>query len=311
MRNIALASPLSAKLHRLSDSLMYWLFTLCGMFAIAAVLGIAGYLIWAGTPAIREIGLTHFLFGTSWKPTGPDPSFGILPMILSSLAGTALSISIALPLGVLTAIFMLEAPSPVCQAMRPIVELMAGIPSVIYGMVGAFLLVPAVGRLENLLFRGSKSHIFTGGANLLSASVVLAVMILPTIIHTSELSLRAVPRELREASLALGATQTETVFQTILPAARQGILSGAVLGIGRAMGEAMAVIMVSGNAVSLPLPFSSVRLLAGGIATEMSYSGGLHRKALFSVGLVLFILLLLVNLLPERLLKLKGGRGRD
>ena len=298
------SSSLSAKRYRLSDSLMYWLFTFCGISAVASVLGIAGYLIWAGIPAIREIGLTHFLFGTSWRPTGPEPSFGILPMILSSLTGTALSISIALPLGVLTAVFMLESPPPVCQILRPLVELMAGIPSVIYGMVGSFLLVPAVGRLENLLFRGNKSHIFTGGANLLSASVILAVMILPTIIHTSELSLGAVPQELREA---LGATEPETMFHTVIPAALQGILSGAVLGIGRAMGEAMAVMMVSGNAVNLPLPFNSVRLLAGGIATEMSYSEGLHRKALFSVGLILFVLLLLVGLLPEMFLKPKGG----
>ena len=142
------SSSLSAKRYRLSDSLMYWLFTFCGISAVASVLGIAGYLIWAGIPAIREIGLTHFLFGTSWRPTGPEPSFGILPMILSSLTGTALSISIALPLGVLTAVFMLESPPPVCQILRPLVELMAGIPSVIYGMVGSFLLVPAVGRLE-------------------------------------------------------------------------------------------------------------------------------------------------------------------
>ena len=301
------SSSLSAKRYRLSDSLMYWLFTFCGISAVASVLGIAGYLIWAGIPAIREIGLTHFLFGTSWRPTGPEPSFGILPMILSSLTGTALSISIALPLGVLTAVFMLESPPPVCQILRPLVELMAGIPSVIYGMVGSFLLVPAVGRLENLLFRGNKSHIFTGGANLLSASVILAVMILPTIIHTSELSLGAVPQELSEASVALGATEPETMFHTVIPAALQGILSGAVLGIGRAMGEAMAVMMVSGNAVNLPLPFNSVRLLAGGIATEMSYSEGLHRKALFSVGLILFVLLLLVGLLPEMFLKPKGG----
>ena len=292
---------------RLSDSLMYYFFTLCGMFAIAAVLGTAGYLLWAGTPAIREIGLTRFLFGTSWNPTGPAPSFGILPMILSSLTGTALSLSIALPLGILTSVFMLQAPPPVCQVIRPLVELMSGLPSVIYGMLGSVLLVPLVGKLETLLFHNSLSHTFTGGANLLTASIVLAVMILPTVIHVTELSLRSLPPDLQESSLALGATETETVFHTLLPAARRGILSGAVLGTGRAMGEAMAVMMVSGNAVNLPLPFHSVRLLAAGIATEMSYSGGLHRKALFSVGLVLFVLLLLVNLLPERLLNPKGG----
>lgn len=299
---------LSPKLRRLTDRLMYWVFTLCGMFAVAAVLGISTYLILAGAPAVREIGLMEFLFGAEWNPSAPNPSFGILPMILSSSVGTALSVLLALPVGVMTAVFLTEAPKSVSWLMRPAVELMSGIPSVIYGMVGSLLLVPQVRRLENVLFQGNKSHIFTGGANLLSAAVVLAVMILPTVIHISELSLRAVSREIWEGSLALGTTRMETILCAVLPAARQGILSGVILGIGRAMGEAMAVIMVSGNAVHFPLPFNSVRLLAGGIAVEMSYSSGLHRKALFSIGLVLFVMLLLVNLLLETALKQREDR---
>lgn len=290
------------------DTLMYWIFTFCGVSAVAAVLGISFYMVLSGLPAIREIGLAPFLFGTNWNPAAPQPSFGIFSMILSSFTGTLFSVALAVPIGVLTAVFLSElAPKRLYQAACPAIELMSGIPSVIYGLLGAVLLTPLIRKWENLLFRGSVSHIFTGGANLLSAVIVLAVMILPTIIHISEISIQAVPGGLREASLALGATKMETVFQVVLPAAKPGILSGAVLGTGRAVGEAMAVIMVSGNAVNLPLPFHSVRLLTTGIVTEMGYSSGLHRQALFSIGLVLFVFILFLNLLLESALKKGGG----
>ena len=279
---------------------MYWIFTFCGISAVAAVLGISIYMVLAGIPAI--------LFGTSWNPASPQPSFGIFPMILSSIAGTLFSVLLAVPVGVLTAIFLSElSPKWLYRAVRPAIELMSGIPSVIYGLLGVVLLTPLVRRLENFIFRGNISHTFTGGANLLSAVVVLAVMILPTVIHISEISIQSVPGELREASLALGATKMETIFKIVLPAAKPGILSGAVLGIGRAIGEAMAVMMVSGNAVNLPLPFHSVRFLTTGIVTEMGYSSGLHRQALFSIGLVLFVFVLFLNLFLESMLKKGGG----
>ncbi len=290
------------------DSFMYWCFSLCGLSAIAAVCGIAAYMVLAGTPAINEIGLFHFLLGSRWEPTAPQPAFGVLPMILTSVAGTALSVLASVLVGTLTAVFLEElAPNRLRQAAQATAALMAGLPSVVYGLVGATLLVPLVGKAENALFRGSSSHIFTGGANLLSASILLTVMILPTAIQVGGISLRAVPRELREASLALGADRTETAFKVLIPAARPGIVTGAVLGTGRAMGEAMAVMMVSGNAVNFPLPFHSVRFLTTGIVTEMGYSSGLHRKALFSIGLALFVWILATDLILEALVQREGG----
>lgn len=287
---------------------MYWIFTFCGISAVAAVLGISIYMVLAGIPAIQKIGLIKFLFGTSWNPASPQPSFGIFPMIFSSIVGTLFSVFLAVPVGVLTAVFLSElSPKWLYRAVRPAIELMSGIPSVIYGLLGVVLLTPLVRRLENFIFQGNISHTFTGGANLLSAVVVLAVMILPTVIHISEISIQSVPGELREASLALGATKMETIFKIVLPAAKPGILSGAVLGIGRAIGEAMAVMMVSGNTVNLPLPFHSVRFLTTGIVTEMGYSSGLHRQALFSIGLVLFVFVLFLNLFLESMLKKGGG----
>lgn len=294
-------------IYYLWDILMYWIFTFCGISAVAAVLGISIYMVLSGIPAIQKIGLIKFLFGISWSPASSQPSFGIFPMILSSVVGTLFSVFLAVPIGVLTAVFLSElSPKWIYRSVRPAIELMSGIPSVIYGLLGAILLTPLVRRLENFFFRASVSHTFTGGANLLSAVIVLAVMILPTVIHISEISIQAVPGELREASLALGATKMETIFKVVLPAARPGILSGAVLGIGRAVGEAMAVMMVSGNTVNLPLPFHSVRFLTTGIVTEMGYSSGLHRQALFSIGLVLFVFILFLNLFLESTLK-RGG----
>ena len=285
------------------------IFTVCGFSAAAAVFGITAYMIFAGAPAIGEIGLGEFLLGTNWRPTAEEPSFGIFYIILTSAVGTLLSVLLRVPVALMTAVFLAEiAPKRLYQIVRPAVELLAGIPSVIYGLLGSILLVPAVRLLENRIFAGSDTHQFTGGANLLSAVIVLAIMILPTVVNVSETALRAVPREYREASLALGATQMETIFKITMPAARSGVSTGVVLGIGRAIGEAMAIMMVSGNVVNLPLPFSSVRFLTTGIVTEMSYSSGLHRQALFSIGLVLFIFIMAINIVLNTVLK-KGAEG--
>lgn len=290
---------------------MHLIFILCGFSAVLAVVGITAYMIIAGVPAISEIGLGEFLFGTQWRPTAEEPSFGILYMILTSLGGTLLSILIGVPIALMTAIFLAELSSKKVYALvRPAIELLAGIPSVIYGLLGTILLVPLMRTLENLIFAGSITHQFTGGQNLISAVLVLAVMILPTVVNVSETALRAVPREYKEASLALGATQMETIFKVLLPAAKSGVVTSIVLGVGRAIGEAMAIIMVSGNVVNLPLPFNSVRFLTTGIVTEMSYSGGLHRQALFSIGLVLFAFIMAINILLNTLLK-KGGKNHD
>ena len=291
------------------EKAMNILFAVCGLSAVAAVFGIAAYMVIAGSPAIREIGIAEFLFGTQWRPTAAEPSFGILYIILTSIIGTSLSVLFGVPVALMTAIFLAEiAPKPLYRIVRPAVELLAGIPSVIYGLLGSILLVPMMRTLENKIFAGSQTHQFTGGANLLSAVLVLAIMILPTVVNVSETSLRAVPREYREASLALGATQMETIFKVTLPAARSGVITGVVLGIGRAIGEAMAIMMVSGNVVNIPLPFNSVRFLTTGIVTEMSYSGGLHRQALFSIGLVLFVFIMIINIVLNTVLK-KGADG--
>jgi len=291
------------------EKTMELLFTICGFSAAAAVFGITAYMILAGTPAIGEIGLAEFLLGTQWRPTAENPSFGILYMILTSIVGTALSVLLGVPIALMTAVFLAEiAPKKLYQIVRPAVELLAGIPSVIYGLLGSILLVPAVRMLENRFFAGSDTHQFTGGANLLSAVIVLAIMILPTVVNVSETALRVVPGEYREASLALGATQMETIFKITMPAARSGIITGVVLGIGRAIGEAMAIMMVSGNVVNIPLPFHSVRFLTTGIVTEMSYSSGLHRQTLFSIGLVLFLFIMVINILLNTVLK-KGAEG--
>ena len=289
------------------EKVMSVIFTVCGLSAVVAVFGIAAYMVIAGTPAIREIGIAEFLFGTQWRPTAEDPSFGILYIILTSVVGTGLSVLLGVPVALMTAVFLAAlAPKRLYQLVRPAVELLAGIPSVIYGLLGSILLVPLMRRMESWIFAGSTTHQFTGGANLISAVLVLAIMILPTVINVSETSLRAVPREYREASLALGATQMETIFKVTMPAAKSGVITGVVLGIGRAIGEAMAIMMVSGNVVNIPLPFNSVRFLTTGIVTEMSYSSGLHRQALFSIGLVLFVFIMVINILLSTVLK-KGG----
>ncbi|OUN11260.1 MULTISPECIES: phosphate ABC transporter permease subunit PstC [unclassified Flavonifractor] len=277
---------------------MNLLFFLCGFIAVVFVLFISIYLIISGLPAIKEIGLVEFLFGTKWASTAAEPSFGILPFILTSIYGTAGAIVLGVPVGFMTAVFLAKiAPPRVASAVRTAVDLLAGIPSVVYGLIGMMVLVPAVRELFNL----------PDGASLFCAIIVLAVMILPSIISVSETALKAVPKEYEEASLALGATHIETVFRVSVPAASSGIAASIVLGIGRAIGEAMAVIMVAGNVANMPSLFSSVRFLTTAVASEMSYASGLQRQALFSIALVLFLFIMLINVILNTLLKRKKG----
>lgn len=280
--------------------------TVCAFFAVLAVVSITFYMIWKGTPALFEVGIADILFGTVWQPAAAEPSFGILYIILTSLAGTVLAIFLGVPIGLFTAVFLAEvAPKRLSAAVKPAVELLAGIPSVVYGLLGIYLLTPFIYKLELAVFKGSQTHQFTGGSNLLSAVIVLAVMILPTVINISEAAIRAVPSHMKQASLALGASPVQTIFKVILPAAKSGIITAVVLGVGRAIGEAMAISLVAGSAVNLPLPFSSVRFLTTAIVSEMAYSsaGGTHRKVLFTIGLVLFAFIMLINISLTKLLK--------
>ena len=273
-------------------------FFLCGFIAVVFVLFISVYLILSGLPAIREIGLVEFLFGTKWASTAAEPSFGILPFILTSVYGTAGAIVLGVPVGFMTAVFLAKiAPAKLSTAVRTAVDLLAGIPSVVYGLIGMMVLVPAVREFFDL----------PDGASLFCAIIVLAIMILPSIISVSETALKAVPKEYEEASLALGATHIETVFRVSVPAASSGIAASIVLGIGRAIGEAMAVIMVAGNVANMPSLFSSVRFLTTAVASEMSYASGLQRQALFSIALVLFLFIMLINVILNTLLKRKKG----
>ncbi len=280
------------------------IFTVCGFFAVLAVASITLYMLVSGTPAIFKVGLTEILFGNVWQPAAKDPSFGILFIILTSIVGTFLAILIGVPIGVMTAIFLAEvAPKRLANIVRPAIELLAGIPSVIYGLLGVIILNPIMYKLELIIFKGSETHQFTGGANLISAVLVLALMILPTVINISETSLRAVPKHFKSASLALGATHIQTIFKVIVPAAKSGIITAIVLGIGRAIGEAMAITLVSGSSVNIPLPFNSVRFLTTAIVAEMGYASGLHRQVLFTIGLVLFAFIMIINITLTRLLK--------
>ena len=277
---------------------MNLVFFACGFIAIVFVLFISVYLIISGIPAIREIGLIDFLFGTEWASTAAEPKFGILPFILTSIYGTAGAIVLGVPVGFMTAVFLAKvAPPRLAAVVRPAVDLLAGIPSVVYGLIGMMVLVPAVRVAFNL----------PDGASLFCAIIVLAVMILPSIISVSETALKAVPREYEEASLALGATHIETVFRVSVPAASSGIAASIVLGIGRAIGEAMAIIMVAGNVANMPGLFKSVRFLTTAVASEMSYASGLQRQALFSIALVLFLFIMLINVVLNTLLKRKKG----
>lgn len=283
------------------------IFLICAAVAIVAVLSITVYMFAKGTPALAKVGVIDLLFGTVWQPTAATPSYGILYIILTSIIGTAVAILIGVPIGILTAVFITEvANKKLAAIVQPAVELLAAIPSVIYGLLGLMVLNPLMYHLEKRVFAGSTTHQFTGGSNLLSAIIVLAIMILPTVINISVSSIRAVPGHLKSASLALGATHIQTIFKVMIPAARSGIMTGVVLGIGRALGEAMAINMVAGGSVNLPFPFNSVRFLTTQIVSEMSYAEGLHREVLFTVGLVLFIFIMIINLVLAQVEK-KGA----
>ena len=268
------------------------LFFLCGVITVGFVLCISVYLLVSGLPAISQIGFKDFFLGQVWKPTAStvEPSYGILPFLLTSVYGTAGAVLLGVPLGLLTAVFLAKAAPPkLAGIIRMAVQLLSGIPSVVYGLVGMIVLVPGVQRLFQL----------SSGATLFAAILVLAVMILPSIINVSETALRAVPKDYEDASLALGATEPETWFRVTLPAAKSGVATAIVLGVGRAIGEAMAIIMVSGNVPNMPELFGSVRFMPTAIASEMSYApvGSLQRQALFSIGLVLFLFIMLINVL--------------
>ncbi len=271
---------------QLFENIVHGIFLILGLITVGCVLLITIYLVVAGIPAIREIGLVKFLFGKNWAPTSSDPSYGILPFILTSVYGTAGAIIIGVPIGFMTAVYLSKIANPkVKSVMKLTIGMLAGIPSVVYGLVGMMVLVPGIRKLFNI----------PDGASLLAAIIVLAVMILPSIINVSMTSLEAVPQKYEDASLALGATPVETYFRVSVPAAKSGIAAAVVLGVGRAIGEAMAVIMVSGNAANMPSLFQSVRFLTTAVASEMSYSSGLQRQALFSIALVLFLFIMLIN----------------
>lgn len=284
------------------------LLLICAVVAIFAVCAITLYLFAKGLPALHDVGVGELLFGTVWKPTAAEPSFGIAYIILSSIVGTAASVLLGVPVGLLTAVFLTEVSGKtLAKAVQPAVELLAAIPSVIYGLLGMMLLNPLLYKLEKALFAGSSTHRYTGGADLLAAVIVLAIMILPTVISVSASAIRAVPGSLRAASLALGASKMQTIRRVTVPAAKSGILTGVVLGIGRALGEAMAINMVAGGAVNLPLPFNSVRFLTTQLVSEMGYAEGTHRQVLFTVGLVLYLFIMIVNLVLQRLRR-EGGK---
>ena len=286
---------------RAMENAIHGLFLLLGLVTVGCVLLITVYLIISGIPAIREIGLVDFLFGPEWDSAAAEPKFGILPFILTSVYGTAGAIALGVPVGCLTAVYLAKAAPPKLRAaLSGAVSLLAGIPSVVYGLVGMMVLVPGIRKLFHL----------PDGASLLAGILVLAVMILPSIVKVSVTALEAVPPEYEDASLALGATREETWFRVSVPAARSGIAAAVVLGVGRALGEAMAVIMVSGNAPNMPSLFESVRFLTTAVASEMSYASGLQRQALFSIALVLYLFILLINAALNYFLKRDKEGGK-
>ena len=274
------------KNNKLFERAVHGIFLILGLVTVACVLLITVYLVISGIPAILEIGLWEFLFGTVWEPTASDPQFGILPFILSSIYGTAGALLLGVPVGFLTAVYLSKKASPkIKEIMSGAVSLLAGIPSVVYGLVGMMVLVPGIRDLFGL----------PDGASLLASIIVLAIMILPSIIKVSITALDAVPKEYEDASLALGATAEETWFRVSVPAAKSGIATAVVLGVGRAIGEAMAVMMVSGNVANMPSLFGSVRFLTTAVSSGMGYAAGLYRQALFSIALVLFLFIMLIN----------------
>ena len=271
---------------QLLETAVHGIFLMLGLVTVGCVLLITVYLVVSGIPAIRQIGLVPFLLGDTWESTAAQPSYGILPFILTSIYGTAGAILFGVPVGFFAAVYLAKlAPTQVKSIVEAAVSLLAGIPSVVYGLVGMLVLVPGIRALFHV----------PDGASLLAAIIVLSIMILPSIIKVSITALEAVPKEYEDASLALGATSIETYFRVSVPAARSGIAAAVVLGVGRAIGEAMAVMMVSGNAANMPSLFESVRFLTTAVSSEMSYSSGLQRQALFSIALVLFLFIMLIN----------------
>ena len=286
------------KAKRFMENAIHGFFLLMGLVTVGCVLLISVYLVVSGIPAIREIGLVKFLFGPVWNSNAAEPQFGILPFILTSIYGTAGAILLGVPVGYMTAVFLAKmAPPKLKTAVSAAVSLLAGVPSVVYGLVGMLVLVPGIRQVFHI----------PDGSGLLAAIIVLAIMILPSIINVAMTALEAVPREYEDASLALGATETETWFKVSVPAARSGIAAAVVLGVGRAIGEAMAVMMVSGNVPNMPSLFQSVRFLTTAVASEMAYSSGLQRQALFSIALVLFGFVMVINLILNALMK-KGAQ---
>lgn len=282
------------------ENAVHGVFLILGLITVGAVLLISVYLIISGVPAIRKIGFLNFFFGREWAPTAAEPKFGILPFIFTSIYGTAGAVLIGTPIGFFTAVYLAKIASPkVKRIVSSAVSLLAGIPSVVYGLVGMLVLVPAIRDLFHV----------ADGASLLAAIIVLSVMVLPSIIKVSLTALEAVPKEYEEGSLALGATPVETYFKVSVPAAKSGIATAIVLGVGRAIGEAMAVIMVSGNVANMPTLFGSVRFLTTAVSSEMSYvaDGSLHQQALFSIALVLFLFIMLINATLNFFLKKKRG----
>jgi len=279
------------------ENIIHGIFLILGLITVASVLLITVYLVIAGIPAIREIGLFKFLFGKTWASTAAEPSYGILPFILTSVYGTTGAIVLGVPIGFFTAVYLSKiATKKVREIMEAAVSLLAGIPSVVYGLVGMLILVPGIRKIFDV----------PDGASLLAAIIILAIMILPSIIKVSITALDAVPKEYEEASLALGATPIETYFKVSVPAAKSGIATAVVLGVGRAIGEAMAVMMVSGNVPNMPSLFQSVRFLTTAVASEMAYSSGLQQQALFSIALVLFLFIMLINVTLNFFLKKEG-----
>ena len=279
---------------QLAENAVHGIFLILGLVTVGCVLLITVYLVASGIPAIRQIGLVSFLLGETWESTAAQPAYGILPFILTSIYGTAGATLLGVPVGFFAAVYLAKlAPTQVKSLVEAAVSLLAGIPSVVYGLVGMLALVPGIRSLFHV----------PDGASLLAAIIVLAIMILPSIIKVSITALEAVPKEYEDASLALGATPIETYFRVSVPAARSGIAAAAVLGVGRAIGEAMAVMMVSGNAANMPSLFESVRFLTTAVSSEMSYSSGLQRQALFSIALVLFLFIMLINAVLNFFLK--------
>lgn len=274
------------RIGKMLELVMHGIFLVLGLITVGCVLLITVYLVISGIPAIRRIGLVPFLFNNTWASTAATPSFGILPFILTSIYGTAGAILLGVPVGFFTAVYLAKMAKPSVRAiMQSAVSMLSGIPSVVYGLVGMLILVPGIRRLFNV----------PDGSSLLAAIIVLSIMILPSIIKVSVTALEAVPKEYEDASLALGATPVETYFRVSVPAAKSGIAAAVVLGVGRAIGEAMAVMMVSGNVPNMPSLFQSVRFLTTAVASEMSYSSGLQQQALFSIALVLFLFIMLIN----------------